>query len=51
MSPSGLEELLERDIARGNQRLGAMAADFLTDKNGSICVNTSSAPSRRPNGP
>ena len=34
MSPSGLEELLERDIARGNQRLEAMAADFLTDKNG-----------------
>lgn len=34
MSPTGLEELLERDIAQGDRRLEAMSADFLTDKNG-----------------
>ena len=34
MSPAGLEELLERDIAQGNRRLEAMSADFLADKNG-----------------
>ena len=34
MSPTGLEELLERDIARGNRHLEAMSTDFLTDKNG-----------------
>lgn len=34
MSPTGLEELLERDIAQGNQRLETMSADFLTDKSG-----------------
>lgn len=34
MSPAGLEELLERDIARGNQRLEALATDFLADKDG-----------------
>ena len=34
MSPTGLEELLERDIAQGNQRLEVMSADFLTDRTG-----------------
>lgn len=34
MSPAGLEELLERDIARSDQRLESMSTAFLTDKSG-----------------
>lgn len=34
MSPAGMEELLERDITKGNQRLEELSSDFLTDKNG-----------------
>lgn len=34
MSPAGLEELLDRDTAQGNQRLEALSGDFLTDPNG-----------------
>ena len=34
MSPAGLEALLTRDDERGNQRLAALPADFLTDKDG-----------------
>lgn len=34
MSPAGMEELLERDIAAGNRRLSELPRDFLTDKDG-----------------
>ena len=34
MSPTGMEELLARDIADGNRRLSELPRDFLTDKDG-----------------
>ena len=34
MSPTGMEELLARDIASGNRRLSELPRDFLTDKDG-----------------
>ena len=34
MSPAGMEELLERNITKGNQRLEELSSDFLSDKNG-----------------
>lgn len=34
MSPTGMEELLEKDIQTGNHALKAMPYDFLTDKDG-----------------
>lgn len=34
MSPTGMEELLARDIAEGNRRLSELPRDFLTDKDG-----------------
>ena len=34
MSPTGVEELLARDIAEGNRRLSELPSDFLTDKDG-----------------
>ena len=34
ISPTGIQELLEKDIAAGNANLGAMPYDLLRDKNG-----------------
>ena len=34
ISPSGMEELLEKDIAAGNQKLKDMSYDLLRDRNG-----------------
>lgn len=51
MSPTGLEELLERDITRATSALKPCPPTFLPTKTASICGSISSAPSRQPSGP